>query len=403
MGLTFLLSSLGFLLLLPCSLLWLESMATLLRDRSPAVFDPLIYPQNQRTFRLAILMPAHNEAAGITATLQNLLPQINAADTLLVVADNCTDATATLARQAGATVIERKNQNQRGKGYALAAGMEALKTDPPEIIVIVDADCIVEAPGIEHLAQLAFARQRPVQGNYLMERPPQPTIKDLLSSFAFLVKNLVRPLGLARLGQPCLLTGTGMAFPWFILEQAPLATGNIVEDMQLGIDLAIAGNAPLYCVEAKIVGILPSQAQSATQQRTRWEHGHLQTLLKTVPLLLREAIFQRRGDLLMLAGEVSIPPLSLLVLIWIVFGLAAVLAYGLLGITLPLILALISGLAIAWAIGLAWWQFARDWLPFQTLFKIPLYLLWKIPLYFAFLNKPQQEWVRTDREKLPKS
>jgi cellulose synthase/poly-beta-1,6-N-acetylglucosamine synthase-like glycosyltransferase len=230
-----------------------------------------------------------------------------------------------------------------------------------------------------------------------MATPAEPRIKDRLSAFAFLVKNWVRPLGLSQLGAPCLLTGTGMAFPWPILKDAPLASGNIVEDMQLGLDLAIAGYAPHFCPTAYVTGLLPQAQDTATQQRTRWEHGHLQTFLSQTPRLLKTAIQQGRLDLLALVGELSIPPISFLVLLWLAYALISVMAWLAISIYLPLLLTAIAGTMLGMAILLAWVKAAQELIPFVTLLMIPLYLLWKIPLYFKFFRKPQVNWNKTER------
>ena len=63
---------------------------------------------------------------------------------LLLVADNCSDDTAILARAAGADVIERDEPARRGKIFALGFAREALAADPPEIVLIVDADCTID-------------------------------------------------------------------------------------------------------------------------------------------------------------------------------------------------------------------------------------------------------------------
>src|SRR5208283_3138044 len=161
---------------------------------------------------------------------------------------------------------------QRGKGFALDHGIRQLDADPPEVVVILDADTLLAEGSLDSVTRLAAALGRPVQAGYVLEAPPQGGVKDQLSAFAFRIKNIVRPLGMARLGLPCLLTGTGMAFPWLLIRSAPLATGNIVEDMKLGLDLAVAGQPPKLCSEARVSGELPSVRRAAVTQRTRWEH-----------------------------------------------------------------------------------------------------------------------------------
>jgi cellulose synthase/poly-beta-1,6-N-acetylglucosamine synthase-like glycosyltransferase len=122
---------------------------------------------------------------------------------------------------------------------------------------------------------------------------------------------------------PCLLTGTGMAFPWRVLRKATLASGNIVEDIQLGLDLACAGFPPRLCPAARVQGVLPCGRAAAFRQRTRWEHGHLATLLTQVPRLLWQAVRRCQPALLGLALELSVPPQAILVLMVSGAGAAA--------------------------------------------------------------------------------
>lgn len=253
-----------------------------------------------------MLVPAHNEAAEIANTLASLLPQIGTQDEIVVIADNCTDETAAIARSFGVTVLERHNDQQRGKGYALDYGLQFLDNNPPEVVVTVDADCQVAQDTVNRIAWLAHAVQRPVQATYLMEQPANPGSKDIVSALAVLVKNLARPYGLSRLGFPCLLTGSGMAFPWLVIRQVSLANSKTVDDMQLSIDLAIAGYPAQYCQEGQVTGRLMKQ-EFAQSQRSRWEHGHLETLLTQCPRLFVAALKQKRFALFALALELSVP------------------------------------------------------------------------------------------------
>lgn len=386
----FLLCALG--LLMPSAVLFVECIAALFLNP----FD--IKSELSERPKLAILIPAHNEALCIQATLETLTPQLQAQDRLVVVADNCSDETATIAQEMGATVIDRHNPEHRGKGYALDYGLQFLAQDPPDVVVLVDADCQVHLGTVEQLAQRAIATHRPVQAVYLMEKPEQPSPKDLVSAFAVKVKNLVRPLGLARLGLPCPLAGTGMAFPWSVIRSVDLASGHIVEDMKLGLDLAMVGYPPMFCPNANVLGGLPQQRQAAASQRTRWEHGHLQTLSTYVPVLLKASIQQKRFDLLMMALDLAVPPLSLLIILWLVLVISAFLA-GILGASwMPFILLAIAGFFLLTSIFGAWFKFGRTDLSLLTLSAIPLYLFWKIPLYLKFLFQPQSRWVRTERD-----
>ncbi|ACK73637.1 glycosyl transferase family 2 [Gloeothece citriformis PCC 7424] len=386
--------TLALLLFIPGFVLFLEcSMAVVPLPSIPEQPDisSSIPPLN-------VLVPAHNEALVIAATLKSLIEEVPSPESIVVIADNCTDETATIAQKFGVKVIERTDPQNRGKGYALDFGLRFLSLNPPEVVIIVDADCNLEKGTIEQLARMAYERQKPVQATYIMEKPSNPKPQDIVSTLAFLIKNQVRSSGLARMGLPSLLVGTGMAFPWAVIEKVEWASGNLVEDMQLGIDLALAGYSPLFCPKAKVIGILPQQKQAATTQRTRWEHGHVQTLVTQVPRLLKAALVQKRFELLTLALEIGVPPLSLLVII-LSLGLMVTAASGvLMGIWGPFWIVCLSGLLIFLAIGTGWFKFARKDIPATALLSIPLYLLWKIPLYIALLFNRETKWVRTERE-----
>ena len=384
--------AIALILLVPVAVLFLECSAALLSRRNATAETNLPRP------KVAVLIPAHNEAAGIAATISTILPQLTTDDRLLVIADNCTDATATIARNMGASAIERQDTERKGKGYALDFGLQSIAAEPPEVVIMVDADCICEPDAIEKLARVAVASKRPVQATYLMEQPPNPTPKDSISALAFLVKNLVRPSGLKQLGLPSLLTGTGMAFPWSVIRSVSLASGNIVEDMQMSMDLAVAGYPTIFCPDAKVTGCLPQQQEVAKTQRTRWEHGHLQTLLTQTPRLATASVQQKRFDLLAIALDLSVPPLSLLVAIWVAAFAASLLAATLGTSPIPAIFLALEGLLILVSIVGAWAKFGRNDISGLTLLAVPFYILWKIPLYVGFLVKRQTKWVRTERD-----
>lgn len=347
---------------------------------------------------IAVLIPAHNEEGGLLATLSSLQPQLSVSDRILVVADNCSDRTAEVARQAGAQVIERSHAQLRGKGYALDFGVNALADAPPDVVVIVDADCIVGEGAIARLATLAAHHRRPVQALYLMHAPAGSGPLKKIAEFAWLVKNKVRPLGWFRLGWPCQLMGTGMAFPWQTIRSANLATGHIVEDMKLGLDLALAGTPPMFCPHALVYSHFPSSAEGVQSQRTRWEHGHLSVIASAAPAALLGAIRRRSASLFAFGLDLCVPPLALLVLlVCAITGLSLLLALAG-GPVAPLLLGVLAGAALGVAILLAWWRHGRAVLSGKELALAVVYVLAKIPLYFRFLFRRQVAWVRSKRD-----
>jgi cellulose synthase/poly-beta-1,6-N-acetylglucosamine synthase-like glycosyltransferase len=347
--------------------------------------------------RLAVVMPAHNESAGIAAALQSLRPQLQAGDRLLVVADNCSDDTAAVAAAAGAEVVERHDLSRRGKGYALDYGVRHLAADAPAIVVIVDADCEVAPGALDRLVRRCAETARPVQALYLMHAPAGAGLKQRIAEFAWSVKNHARPLGFLRLGGPCQLMGTGMAFPWSLIHEAPLASGHIVEDMQLGLDLAGQGAAPLFCPQAQVSSHFPSTAEGMASQRTRWEHRHLGVIASQAPRMMWRALTRGRPSLVAMVLDLCVPPLASLVLLlvaWVgLMGGFFVVSGG----ALPLQVAAATLALLGLAVMLAWWRFGRRSVSLGELLSAPAYVLGKLPMYAKLLRKRQVEWVRTRR------
>lgn len=347
---------------------------------------------------VTVLMPAHNEQAVIGETLTSILPQLALGDRLLVVADNCDDRTADLALAAGAEVIERQDGERRGKGYALDYGLRHLAaTRPPQVVVVIDADCRPAEGCIDSIVRQAERENRPVQAMYLMQAPDGNSLSQAVAEFAWRVKNQVRPLGLKRWNLPCQLMGSGMAFPWQLISQADLANDNMVEDMKLGIDLAGLGYPPSFCPNAQILSDFPSSAQTTVKQRTRWEHGHLATLLAEAPGLLRLGFKRRDLAVIAMALDLAVPPLTVLALV-----LSLLLGFGIVGAwfagpSLAFWLPLILCGTFAAAVITAWLRFGRDLLSWRGLCAVPWYMLRKIPLYAGFLFNRQQGWVKTER------
>jgi cellulose synthase/poly-beta-1,6-N-acetylglucosamine synthase-like glycosyltransferase len=349
--------------------------------------------------RLAVLIPAHNEASMIGGTLHSVMPQLAASDRVVVVADNCTDDTASVARAEGAEVIARRELTRRGKGFALDFGVRHLEHDAPAIVIIIDADCRVAPGAIDRLARTCHWYARPVQALYLMHAPPGGGIKMQIAEFAWAVKNKVRPCGLYRLGLPCHLTGSGMAFPWPQIQGANLATGHIVEDLKLGIDLARAGAPPIYCADALITSEFPLSVDGVVVQRTRWEHGHLRVILSEGPRLFWESLTRFNGNLLALALDVTVPPLALLTMLVALTWTASCAMFLIAGKYFAFYVTTAAAGPLALSILFSWLRYGRHIISLGRLCFAAGYALTKIPLYAKFLVARQTAWIRSKREK----
>ena len=292
----------------------------------------------------------------------------------------------------------RNEQSRRGKGYALDFGIRHLEGDPPAVVLIVDADCRVEAGSIDRLARVCARTGRPVQALYMLLAPPGARMGMRVAEFAFTLKNRVRPRGLRSLRLPCQLMGTGMAFPWACLSAATLATGHIVEDLKLGLELAGVGCAPLFCPEAQVTSFFPASERGFKSQRTRWEHGYLGVLVRDAPAVLLKSVFTLNGGLLALALDLCVPPVALLTLLAVAVWIAGAMFYVFTRVDLPLLIASAAAALLALSVLASWARYGRQILSLGSLAFAIAYAFLKIPLYFRFLVARQFEWVRTKRD-----
>src|SRR3954452_17494248 len=315
-----------------------------------------------------VVIPAHDEEAVIERSVRDTIDAAGTNVFVLVVADNCTDQAAEVARAAGASVLERRDAEDRGKGFALAAAREHLRGDAPTVVIVLDADCRIDAGSVRALIACAVRTGLPCQAINLLapDLGAGPLVQ--ISSFAFMVKNLVRQRALQRLAGRAHLTGTGMALPWPIFEQADLGGSNIVEDLALGLELAERASPPML-VEGAIVWSPAASATGTLVQRRRWEGGFLATMFKTAPSALMRSL--RRGDVrgFSAALDLCIPPLALLAMFNVAALVIAALAMLAGAAGWPLIGLVAIGLLAAFAVMLAWLREGRRFASTATLLR----------------------------------
>jgi cellulose synthase/poly-beta-1,6-N-acetylglucosamine synthase-like glycosyltransferase len=381
---------------LPVAILLLETIAAMSGGE-----QALAPPSNQTTrARVGVLIPAHDEEVALPAIVPSVRLQLRDGDRLLVVADNCSDDTAVLAERLGAEVAVRTDPTKRGKGFALDYGIRHFADDAPEIVVVIDADCALSDFAIDRLAEICLATNRPVQALYLMLGGPAAPQVTRLREFAWRVRNEIRPRGLRSLGLPCHLMGTGMAFPWELIARANLATDALVEDLKLGLELAAAGHSPMFCPAAVVTSEFPVTDEGSRTQQRRWEQGHLGLIAAEIPGLLLTAIRRRNVDLLVLALDAAVPPLSLLAMMVLSFLLLGAGAWRLGMGSAAFVISLTAFLGLIAATTGCWLKVGRNLLPPSSAFTITGAFLRKITFYWRILmRRDRSGWVRTDRRK----
>ena len=345
-----------------------------------------------------IVIPAHDEAEVLGKTLQSLQTALGEDMRVLVVADNCMDTTAEIARDHGVEVVERTNAQDRGKGFALAFAAEHLTVAPPDIFVVLDADCSTDAASLRNLVAAAAASGRPSQAINLLRPNRQSSPLVQLSTFGFMLKNLVRQRGLQRLARRVHLTGTGMAMPFDQFRASAGTRSSIVEDLALGLELSAAGHPPMLASDA-VVWSESSTEQGTLVQRRRWEGGFLSTALKRGLRETLNGLAAGRPRTILAGLDLMVPPLAL----FAVLNMAALIVTGLLTLAVgaawwPVIAQFGLLLLALLAVFAAWLREGKAFISLGVLARLPLYVLWKLPMYVGLARGgAPKEWLRTGR------
>lgn len=346
--------------------------------------------------RILLLVPAHNEQSSILTTIASL--ELEAARDqhcdIIVIADNCTDDTALLALSAGVEVLQRHNQEKRGKGYALDFAFSHVLQAPEyadvAYFVVVDADSQVDAGFLrclrEHFAQGAMV----VQARYTVLNA-QDSIRTRLMQLALSGFNVLRPLGRMALGCSAGILGNGFALRREILQNIPYTAGSLVEDIEYHLILVWHGVQVQFAYDAVVRGEMPHSSKGAASQRARWEGGRLRLLLDHAPSLLVDVLRGRKN---------ALEPLLDLLLLPLSYHLLLLCLLALLPMLWAKALAL-SGLAVLLLHVLAAARVAQ--LPRQyllALLYVPFYLLWKMRQLPAILASAKRNapWQRSQRQ-----
>jgi cellulose synthase/poly-beta-1,6-N-acetylglucosamine synthase-like glycosyltransferase len=266
------------------------------------------------------------------------------------------------------------------------------------VVLIVDADCMIDGTSITRLINRCVATQSPCQATNLQAPALQASPAVQLSTFAFFIKNVIRQRALQRLAGRVHLLGTGMALPWSIFERSDLATSSIVEDLKLGQELAQAGHAPKFMEGATIWSNAETERNTLSQRR-RWEGGFLQNALSAGPKYLLGSIL--RADLRGAWAAINLmtPPFALLLLLDLMALLLGFSGSWFIGARLWPALLLAAAIAVAFiALALAWHAGGSRFVTLAGLARVPFYLIWKLPLYLGFARGgAPKEWLRTGR------
>ncbi|HEX6494080.1 MAG TPA: glycosyltransferase family 2 protein [Acidobacteriaceae bacterium] len=342
---------------------------------------------------LTVVVPAHNEELLLRRCVASLLADLPPSSSVLVVAHNCTDATAREAAGAGAEVLVLRDDGRQGKGAALRAGFNHAAARGAKVLAVVDADSVV-APGFSAAIAEALADgAEAFQARYIAATTGSQTTAQL-TALGFLGFNVIRPRGRARLGMSAGIFGNGFGFHSTVLERVPYEASSVVEDLEYHLRLVDAGIRVAFLENATVLSEMPQNSAAASSQRARWEGGRLRMAQAWLLRLLRRAL-ARRPILFEPALELACLPLASEV---VLLGICLLLPVPWLRIYAAAgFLVILAHVATAAAEGDGWWSAAR------TLLSVPRYIVWKLGILPRTLASSQRNaaWVRTARDAAP--
>ena len=350
--------------------------------------------------RFVVLVPAHNEETMIGALLTSLRATTYPRDhyEIYVVADNCSDLTAEIARgYAGVAVLERFHAADRGKGYALQWALRELRTRQVnyDACVVLDADSVVEPTFLGAFAVALADGAGAAQARNTVLNPLEAP-SAALRWLALTLMNHVRPLGRNALRASATLTGNGMCLTRGLLDRHPWRAFGITEDYEYYLELVSRGERVRYVPEAVVRSHMPTSFSQLQTQDIRWESGtRAMSPWRIGVRLLWSGLRERDLVRLEALAELATPPLSSLVGASLLTVVAAVLLRS----PLALLLGTLLLGAIAAYCASAFYVLRPARALYRMLAYAPLYMarkLW-IRLVLRRTRAHAGQWVRTVR------
>lgn len=266
-----------------------------------------------KNHKFMAIIPAHNEemvVGNLIDSLKNQTYDKNLYD-IYVIADNCTDKTADVARKAGAIVYERFDNAHKTKGYALQwfLKQKIAENADYDAFFVFDADNIVDKNFIKNMNKKLCQGEEVVQGYRDIKNP---TDNWITAGYALFYWTMHRMYHLARynIGLSPLLNGTGFMVKFDVVKPNGWETETLTEDIEFSLKQIIQGRKLGWATDAIVYDEQPTSFKQAWSQRSRWTVGHMQCL-KTYTGKLYKAVKEHKtlmnfDGLLYIAGTTPI-------------------------------------------------------------------------------------------------
>ena len=237
---------------------------------------PLLVNKNHK---FMALIPAHNEAAVVGNLIESLKNQNYPKELLdiYVIADNCTDNTAQVARDAGAIVYERFDSEKKTKGYAMQWFLNKMNEQGAEY----DAMCVFDADNVVMPDFFIAMNKKLCQGEEVVQGYrdiKNPTDSWVSAGYALFYWTMHRFYHLARynLGLSPLLNGTGFMVKYDLIKEKGWNTKTLTEDIEFSLINIAEGRKLGWATDAIVYDEQPLEYKQSWTQRMRWSVGHIQ-------------------------------------------------------------------------------------------------------------------------------
>ena len=343
--------------------------------------------RTSQSFRLAVIIPAHNEENLITPCIRSLLADRETPHEIFVVAHNCTDRTAEFATAAGARVLPLEGAG--GKGLALDHGFRIALSLGADAVIVIDADSVVSTNLLATVSAAIRAGAEAVQTRYQVGNV-EANFRTRLSALALLGMNVLRPRGRTRLGLSCGIFGNGFALSAGTLTRVPYTANSLVEDLEYHLRLIRAGICVEFLDSTTVFGEMPENNAAASTQKARWEGGRaLMRREWTLPLV--KAILSGGRRMIEPLVDLLALPLSrqiMLLVVALIIPIGWLRGYSVLALLIAVLYLLVSA-----------WLSPSPGDTLKALAAAPAYLLWKILLIprTRLASRKDAAWIRTQR------
>ena len=232
-----------------------------------------------KNHKFMAIIPAHNEEAVVANLIESLKNQTYDSKLydIYVIADNCTDRTAKVAKDAGAIVFERFDPEHKTKGYALQWFLKQKIEENADYdaFFIFDADNIVDKNFIKSMNQKLCQGEDVVQGYRDIKNP---TDNWITAGYALFYWTMHRLYHLARynIGLSTLLNGTGFMVRFDLIKPNGWQTETLTEDIEFSLKTIIQGKKVGWATDAIVYDEQPTSFKQSWSQRSRWTVGHMQ-------------------------------------------------------------------------------------------------------------------------------